>query len=45
MNGIIISKPKQVEKKKDPRAAAALQFKLKQAQDGRRVKGKKKKKK
>ena len=43
MNGILLSKPAPAEKKKDSRASAALQSKLKQAQGERRAKTKKKK--
>jgi hypothetical protein len=43
MNGILLSKPKPPEKKRDARASSALQSKLKQAQKGRQAKGKKKK--
>jgi len=44
MNGILMPKPKEeAPKKKDSRASAALQNKLKQAQDSRKSKSKKKK--
>lgn len=42
VNGILIAKPKPQEKKKDTRAAGALNAKLKQAQSSRKAKSKKK---
>jgi ATP-dependent RNA/DNA helicase IGHMBP2 len=42
VNGILLAKPKPVEKKRDPKAANALSLKLKQAQDSRKPKQKKK---
>jgi ATP-dependent RNA/DNA helicase IGHMBP2 len=44
VNGILLAKPKPVEKKSDPRAASALQAKLKQAENNRKAKTKPKKK-
>jgi ATP-dependent RNA/DNA helicase IGHMBP2 len=43
INGILISKPQAKATKKDPRALSALNTKLKEAQLGRKAKGKKKK--
>jgi ATP-dependent RNA/DNA helicase IGHMBP2 len=43
INGILISKPQAKTTKKDPRASSALNTKLKEAQQGRKAKGKKKK--
>jgi len=42
VNGILIAKPKQVEKKQDGRAASALHNKIKQKQANRKAKQKKK---
>lgn len=43
MNGVLMAKPNRpAEKKKDAKAAAALHVKLKNAQDGRKAKNKKK---
>jgi hypothetical protein len=42
VNGILIAKPKAHEKQRDTKASAALQSKLKQAQEGRKSKPKKK---
>ena len=42
VNGILLSKPAPQEKKKNPRASSALQAKLKEAQNGRKAKTKKK---
>ena len=42
MNGVLLAKPTPAEKTKDARASSALQEKLKQAQDGRKAKTKKK---
>jgi len=42
INGVLLSKPKPAGKKKDAKASAALQEKLKKAQDGRKAKDKKK---
>eukprot|EP00977_Amphora_coffeiformis_P006232 scaffold1341_cov178-Amphora_coffeaeformis.AAC.9 len=44
VNGILLAKPKERETPKNTRASAALQSKLKEAQDGRKAKPKKKKK-
>lgn len=43
VNGILIAKPQEREAPKNTRASAALQSKLKEAQDGRKAKPKKKK--
>jgi hypothetical protein len=45
VNGILLAKPKEREAPKNARAAAALQSKLKDSQDGRKAKPKSKKKK
>mmetsp|Transcript_11658 Transcript_11658/g.21797 ORF Transcript_11658/g.21797 Transcript_11658/m.21797 type:complete len:134 (+) Transcript_11658:1-402(+) len=42
VNGILLSKPKPVEKKRDLKVANALSLKLKQAQESRKPKQKKK---
>lgn len=42
INGILIAKPQAKATKKDPRASSALNTKLKEAQQGRKSKGKKK---
>lgn len=42
VNGILLSKPKPMEKKRDAKVANALSLKLKQAQDSRKPKQKKK---
>jgi hypothetical protein len=44
VNGILLAKPTPVEKKSNPRAASALQAKLKQAENNRKAKPKPKKK-
>jgi len=44
VNGILLAKPQEREAAKNTRASAALQSKLKEAQDGRKAKPKKKNK-